>query len=128
MVKIGIIGGSGLDNPDILEDVEELDIDTPFGKPSSRLKVGKIKGVDVVYQDIAQKNQVRIFLKNVEMFLRNNGVGVLAIKARSIDVTKNPRKIFEEVRRELEKHLKVIDFKVLDPFEKDHCIFIIKKR
>jgi 5'-methylthioadenosine phosphorylase len=48
MVKIGIIGGSGLDNPDILEDSKEIAVDTPFGKPSSTLKVGKIKGVDVV--------------------------------------------------------------------------------
>ena len=48
MVKVGIIGGSGLDNPDILEDAQDLEVDTSFGKPSSSLKVGKIKGVDVV--------------------------------------------------------------------------------
>jgi 5'-methylthioadenosine phosphorylase len=48
MVKIGIIGGSGLDNPDILENAKDLDVTTAFGKPSSRLKVGKIKGIDVV--------------------------------------------------------------------------------
>jgi len=48
MVKIGIIGGSGLDNPDILEDAKDIEVDTPYGKPSSSLKVGKIKGVDVV--------------------------------------------------------------------------------
>jgi len=48
MVKIGIIGGSGLDNPDILENAKDLEVDTPFGKPSSALKIGKIKGVDVV--------------------------------------------------------------------------------
>ena len=48
MVKIGIIGGSGLDNPNILEDVKEIEADTPYGKPSSSLKVGKIKGIDVV--------------------------------------------------------------------------------
>ena len=48
MVKIGIIGGSGLDNPDILEDVREENADTPYGKPSSSLKIGKIKSVDVV--------------------------------------------------------------------------------
>jgi len=48
MVKIGIIGGSGLDNPDILEDVKELHISTPYGEPSSSLKTGKIKGIDVV--------------------------------------------------------------------------------
>lgn len=48
MVKIGIIGGSGLDNPDIIEDCKEIDLITPYGKPSSTLKIGKIKGIDVV--------------------------------------------------------------------------------
>jgi len=48
MVKIGIIGGSGLDDPNILEDVKDKDVKTKYGKPSSSLKVGKIKGVDVV--------------------------------------------------------------------------------
>lgn len=48
MVKIGIIGGSGLDDPNILEDSEEIEVGTPYGKPTSTLKVGKIKGVDVI--------------------------------------------------------------------------------
>jgi len=48
MIKIGIIGGSGLDNPDILENARDVDVETPYGKPSSPLKIGKIKGVDVV--------------------------------------------------------------------------------
>ena len=48
MVKIGIIGGSGLDNPEIIEDSKSIDVDTPFGKPTSNLIIGKIKGVDVI--------------------------------------------------------------------------------
>jgi 5'-methylthioadenosine phosphorylase len=48
MVKIGIIGGSGLDNPNILENAKDIDVATAFGKPSSKLKAGKIKGVNVV--------------------------------------------------------------------------------
>ncbi|MFX1364257.1 MAG: S-methyl-5'-thioadenosine phosphorylase [Promethearchaeota archaeon] len=48
MVKIGIIGGSGLDNPDILKDDRDIEVDTPYGKPSSPLKIGKIENVDVV--------------------------------------------------------------------------------
>jgi len=48
LVKIGIIGGSGLDNPDILKEPVDVEVSTPFGKPSSRLKQGKISGVDVV--------------------------------------------------------------------------------
>ncbi|MBD3309832.1 S-methyl-5'-thioadenosine phosphorylase [Candidatus Woesearchaeota archaeon] len=48
MVKIGIIGGSGLDDPEILENSFEKDSDTGYGKPSSTLKTGKVKDVDVV--------------------------------------------------------------------------------
>lgn len=47
MIKIGIIGGSGLDDPDILQDSCEKNLDTPYGKPSSALNCGKIEGVDV---------------------------------------------------------------------------------
>jgi len=48
MVKIGIIGGSGLDNPDILKDSKDVKVDTPYGSPSSPLKIGKIENVDVI--------------------------------------------------------------------------------
>ncbi len=48
MVKIGIIGGSGLDNPEILEDARDVEVSTPYGEPSSHLKIGKIKGKEVV--------------------------------------------------------------------------------
>lgn len=48
MVKIGIIGGSGLDNPDILKEARDFEVTTPYGKPSSPLKEGKINDVKVV--------------------------------------------------------------------------------
>jgi len=48
MAKIGIIGGSGLDNPDILKDVKEIKVKTAYGKPTSDLKIGKIHDVEVV--------------------------------------------------------------------------------
>ena len=47
MAKIGIIGGSGLDDPKILKDAKEIRVTTPYGKPSSALTIGKIKGIDV---------------------------------------------------------------------------------
>ncbi|KAI4874614.1 hypothetical protein NFI96_020932 [Prochilodus magdalenae] len=47
-IKIGIIGGSGLDDPDILECRTENFVDTPFGKPSDALIKGKIKNVECV--------------------------------------------------------------------------------
>ncbi len=47
MVYIGIIGGSGLYS--LLENPKSFDIDTPFGKPSSQVEVGKINGVEVAF-------------------------------------------------------------------------------
>ena len=88
----------------------------------------RVSATDVIYQDVAQKNQVEIFLKNVNIFLKNGGYGMLALKARSIDVTKNPKQIFREVKEKLEKFLTIIDYRELDPFQKDHCMFICKKK
>jgi 5'-methylthioadenosine phosphorylase len=48
MVKIGIIGGSGLDDPQILQNPKEFEIETPYGKPASPVKCGKINECDVV--------------------------------------------------------------------------------
>jgi 5'-methylthioadenosine phosphorylase len=48
MVKIGIVGGSGLDDPQLLVDPKEIEVKTPYGDPSSGLTVGRINGVDVV--------------------------------------------------------------------------------
>ncbi len=48
MIKVGIIGGSGLDNPDILKNPRDMDVETPWGTPSSLLKIGTIEGVDVI--------------------------------------------------------------------------------
>ncbi|CAL8093600.1 unnamed protein product [Orchesella dallaii] len=47
-IKIGIIGGSGLDDPDILENRKEEFVETVFGKPSDALIHGTIQGIDCV--------------------------------------------------------------------------------
>jgi|TARA_Y100000310_G_scaffold245258_1_gene250218 5'-methylthioadenosine phosphorylase len=46
-MKIGIIGGSGLEKEDILENIEELEIDTPYGKPSSKIKKGILNETEI---------------------------------------------------------------------------------
>lgn len=48
MPKIGIIGGSGLDKTDILQNCRDIAIATPFGETSSPLKEGTIGGVPAV--------------------------------------------------------------------------------
>jgi 5'-methylthioadenosine phosphorylase len=47
MLKIGIIGGSGLDDPKLLKDAKELTATTSYGEPSSSLTTGSIGGSDV---------------------------------------------------------------------------------
>ncbi|KAL3286491.1 hypothetical protein HHI36_000996 [Cryptolaemus montrouzieri] len=47
-IKVGIIGGTGMDNPDIMKNREEKEVDTPFGKPSDKLITGEISGVPCV--------------------------------------------------------------------------------
>ena len=48
MVKVGIIGGSGVDDPKIFEDYKKIKKHTPYGQTSDLLTVGKLNGVDVV--------------------------------------------------------------------------------
>jgi fibrillarin-like pre-rRNA processing protein len=87
-----------------------------------------VKDIDIIFQDIAQRDQVEIFLKNVDMFLQKGGYGLLCIKSRSIDVTKKPKQVFEEVRRKLDEKIIIVDSKNLEPYEMDHMIFICKKK
>ena len=47
--KIGVIGGTGLYHIEGLSDIEELDINTPFGKPSDIIVTGRLEGVEVAF-------------------------------------------------------------------------------
>ncbi|EKQ67524.1 5''-deoxy-5''-methylthioadenosine phosphorylase [Leptolyngbyaceae cyanobacterium JSC-12] len=48
-VTVGIIGGSGLYKMEALKDVEEVQVDTPFGSPSDSLILGTLEGVRVAF-------------------------------------------------------------------------------
>jgi 5'-methylthioadenosine phosphorylase len=47
--KIGVIGGTGLYEIEGMTDVQELNLDTPFGKPSDNLILGKLNGVGITF-------------------------------------------------------------------------------
>ena len=49
IAEIGIIGGSGLDDADILKNAKDLEIETRYGRPSSPIKIGEIKGKKVAF-------------------------------------------------------------------------------
>ena len=48
-IGIGIIGGSGIYNLKNIEIIEEINIDTPFGKPSSEYVIAKLNGIRIVF-------------------------------------------------------------------------------
>ena len=47
-IKVGIIGGSGMDDPKLMQGKREKKVKTPYGSPSSPLTTGKIAGVEVM--------------------------------------------------------------------------------
>lgn len=89
-----------------------------------------VLSADIIYQDIAQRNQVEIFLKNCSLFLKSGGYAYLVVKARSIDVVQQPSKIFMEVKRQLEAEnsMEVLESKQLEPFQKDHMMLVCRKK
>jgi len=49
MHRIGIIGGSGLYDIEGIKDVQKVEVDTPFGRPSDAFTIGKLAGREVVF-------------------------------------------------------------------------------
>ena len=89
---------------------------------------GRIGSVDVLYQDVAQRDQEGIFLRNMA-FVRSGGTGILMVKARSVDVAVSPAKVYESTRSSLlEAGLDVVDLRTLDPFQADHAALVVRKR
>ena len=115
---------------DLIFNCEERENIAPILADANHIKelMERISLADVIYQDIAQKDQVEIFLKNVSAFLKKDGYALLAIKARSIDVTKQPKQIFREVREMLDKEMIIVDYRTLEPYQKDHALFICKNK
>ncbi len=84
--------------------------------------------VDIIFEDVAQPIQTEILRNNIESFLKDDGVFYLAVKARSIDVTKDPKEIFKEVIHDLKSYgYEIIETVDLEPYEKDHMMIVGKK-
>ena len=91
-------------------------------KPQEYFSV--FKKVDVVYVDIAQPDQTDIAINNCKMYLKSNGYLFLVIKTRSIDVTKDPKKVISNEIKKLEPLFEIKQIINLHPYDKDHAIVI----
>ena len=95
-------------------------------KPKEYLNI--VEKTDLVYCDVAQPTQSELFMKNMNMFAKEDGMGLLMLKARSIDVVQKPKKIFKIEEKKLkEKGFKIIEKVKLEPYEKDHLAFLVEK-
>ncbi len=87
-----------------------------------------LEKVDLVYEDVADPDQMQIMVRNSKKFLKPNGFAMIAIKSQSIDVTKDPRAVYKECLEEFKKHFEILDKVELDPYERDHMFVVMKKK
>lgn len=78
--------------------------------------------VNVIVQDVSQKNQADIFGKNMRVFGTKGTHGLLVIKARSVDFAKPPEQVLKQELSRVKKHFCVIEVVDLNRFESDHYL------
>lgn len=87
-----------------------------------------VGSVDVVYCDIAQVEQAKILSDNADKYLKSDSWIMIAVKSRSIDVTKSPSDVFKGEIMVLENRgFKILETVRLEPYEKDHAMVIGRK-
>jgi len=84
--------------------------------------VGK---VDDIYCDIAQPEQAKVLANNADLFLKPDAWVMLAIKASSIDVTKEPSDVYEQEMKVLEsRNFRIQEIVHLEPYDKAHVMIV----
>ena len=84
---------------------------------------GIFTNVDIVYCDIAQRDQTEIAIMNCKRHLIKGGNILLIVKSRSIDANIDPESIFQQEASKLENEgFKIQQTIRLYPFDKDHAI------
>jgi fibrillarin-like pre-rRNA processing protein len=86
-----------------------------------------VEPVDIIYQDVAQRDQAGIANKNANRYLKPGGTLILMIKTRSIDVTRPPREVYHAETDRLEG-FDVIEELDLWPYHRDHWAIVAKKK
>lgn len=86
-----------------------------------------LESVDTIYCDVAQPEQAKLLADNADMYLKKHGRIMIAIKARSVDVTKEPADVYRQEMGVMESRgFKIIDIKDLAPFDKDHAMIVAR--
>ncbi len=81
---------------------------------------------DVIYQDIASKNQADILLNN-SIALKPGGYAYFVIKSQSIDISRDPKEIYKDELGKLAKTFEVLERIDLEPYDSDHLFVVLRK-
>ncbi len=82
--------------------------------------------VDVVYQDVAQKRQADIICLNMDRF--DAEWGMVAVKAKSEDVTASEESIFRAAERTIRDNgFEIVDSRSIEPYEKSHQMIVFRR-
>jgi fibrillarin-like pre-rRNA processing protein len=83
------------------------------------------RNVDDVYCDIAQPEQAKILADNADLFLKKSGWIMIAVKAQSIDVTKEPSEVYKQEIKVLQNRGFSIEEVVrLEPYDIAHAMIV----
>ncbi len=86
-----------------------------------------VSGVDVIYQDIAQREQAVTAIRNAKLYLKKDGFLILIIKPKSIDSTKKTKDVTDSEIKKLETFFNVMEFIDLEPFHSDHIAVVAQR-
>jgi fibrillarin-like pre-rRNA processing protein len=85
-----------------------------------------VEGVDLVYQDVAQKRQAEILCDNMDAYSCDRGM--LALKARSEDVSARPEDVFKKAEAAIrDRGFDIVDSLSLEQYEKSHMMFVVER-
>lgn len=84
--------------------------------------------IDLLYQDISQKSQVEILLKNTELFVKKKEIIFFVLKGKSISSIKNVKKMFFEEEKKIKKFFRILQRIDLKPYDKHHLFYALKRR
>ena len=83
--------------------------------------------IDVLFQDVSQRNQAEIFLRNA-FLLKKGGLGALTLKTKSISQTEKKEDIVSKEQEKLSEEFDILKVISLEPYEKEHYIILVKKK
>lgn len=119
-VEKSAVAGLGL-----LDTAREMENLVPYvgdaGRPDEYAPL--VPELGLLYQDVAQRDQVEMFVDNARRFAPRRGF--LAVKARSIAVEQDPEDVFDEAAEQVAEVGDVVDRVRLDPFHKDHAMLVV---